>query len=158
MLVTVAIATILVGVIFVVFETYSRQVQENLALNRLQRQYDNVADIIGFNVRAASTVVQHGGGSETEMVSGVDLLDGEGNLLNSFMILDNALYEYDLDAAANKLLYVDGTDPVGIDGTQSGFTLTGGNTELELKLVLTSGGSDPEYTLSPRKDVFVCRN
>lgn len=158
------ISVIIAAIGITVFIMYNRQLRESMAMAKLQRQYENIAEQIGHNVRTANRVLKTG----DDLVNPPTPLDTAG--CNDVKTI--ALYDKDLTQIAGYSVstgtfrewknggledYVAGGGVVYVDIDESRFVLTALRDEVEVYLRLIDVGKVTTY-LQPRKDAFKCRN
>jgi type II secretory pathway pseudopilin PulG len=153
------VGVIIAAVVFTMYIMYESQARESSAYSMLQRQYDNVAEQIAFDVRRGYLVL---GPGETwadpftaltrDTVSDIRVFSRAGALVGQYSISNDTLKE------TGGVPFNAGGGVVRLDEARSSFILPGLRTSVDVRLRLKTTAPDTTYYLSARKDAFRCRN
>jgi hypothetical protein len=162
MLVEVLVASIVslvIGfLIYTVFLMYSNQSNQSISAFLMQQQYDNVSHQLARDVRKASFVLEsgetpsaHGAGYDT--VSSIVLADNSGIIVAQYAISGSQFLE-----GTQQSPYQAGGGTIQLVPGGSRFIVAPQRKQVEILLALSRKMGTRTYTVSPRKDVFLCRN
>ena len=157
-LVASIVSTVVGFLIYTVFLMYNNQSNESISAFLMQQQYDNVSHQIARDVRRASFVLipgetptAHGAGYDT--VASIFLSDNAGSGITRYTISGTQILEGNAQTA-----YQAGGGTIQLVGNISRFIVDPQRKQLEIQLALCKNMGSKTYTISPREDLFICRN
>jgi type II secretory pathway pseudopilin PulG len=156
------VMVVIAGVIFTVFVMHHVQLRESSIQSAMQRQYENVSAQIARAVRAGRRALKPGESYVDDLVP-----FGEDSLAKSFLLYDATGTPFAGYSVATDTLrewnngwqaYEAGGGPVLVTSAASSFVLPTYRNKVALLLTVRTVDRDSTYTLSVRRDAFVCRN
>ncbi len=173
-LVTAIILSIIAVIGVTIFTMHNNQLRESNAMEKMQRQYDNVVEQIALSVRKANRVLMFDPSTPSNSdpvptsftqfpipatpltnVKNIRIYDSNGAVISEYSVAGSTFKEsvngalVDFEAGGSK---------VEIDPASSSFSLNNYRTYVEITLSLKTSSAGNIYYLPPRKDGFTCRN
>jgi prepilin-type N-terminal cleavage/methylation domain-containing protein len=171
-LVTAIIMGIIVVIAVTVFTMHNNQLRESIAMEKLQRQYENIIDQIALHVRNGNRVLDTSDPVPASFnqyptpqllnsnSKKIFIYNGNGVVIGGYFLLPGSPgFFQELDIATNTWINFEaGGGWVEIDETNCSFSLPALRSSVEISLRLETTMAGKTYYLPPRKDGFTCRN